>query len=91
MDGGGRRPVPGHPRHVEQPRGVLRCRPWRAFDETDWDPGLSLQTGVHVKRDQHSTNLRLGLEGYIGRTVMGKFSLDYDRAYLMARIFFDFY
>ena len=63
----------------------------RAFDETDWDPGLSVQTGVHVKRDQRSSNLRLGVEGYIGRAILGEFALDYDEAYLTLGIFFDFY
>jgi hypothetical protein len=63
----------------------------RAFDETDWDPGVSIQTGFHVKRDRHSSNLRLGLEGYVGRAILGEFALDYDEAYLTAGIFFDFY
>jgi hypothetical protein len=63
----------------------------RAFDETSWDPGVSLQTGFHVKRDQRSSNLRLGLEGYIGRAILGEFALDYDEAYLTVGIFFDFY
>ena len=63
----------------------------RAFDETNWDPGVSVQTGFHVKRDQRSSNLRLGLEGYIGRAILGEFALDYDEAYLTAGIFFDFY
>lgn len=63
----------------------------RTFAETDWDPGLSVQAGVHVKRDQRSSNLRLGVEGYIGRAVLGEFALDYDEMYLTAGIFFDFY
>lgn len=63
----------------------------RAFDETSWNPGVSIQTGFHVKRDQHSSNLRLGLEGYIGRAILGEFALDYDEAYLTLGIFFDFY
>jgi len=63
----------------------------RTFAETDWDPGLSIQAGVHVKRDQHSSNLRLGVEGYIGRAILGEFALDYDEMYLTAGIFFDFY
>ena len=63
----------------------------RAFDETDWNPGVSVQTGFHIKRNQQSSNLRLGLEGYIGRAILGEFALDYDEAYLTAGIFFDFY
>jgi hypothetical protein len=63
----------------------------RAFAETSWDPGVSVQTGFHVKRDQRSANLRLGLEGYVGRAILGEFALDYDEAYLTAGIFFDFY
>lgn len=63
----------------------------RAFDETSWDPGVSIQTGFHIKREQSSTNLRLGLEGYIGRAILGEFALDYDEAYLTVGIFFDFY
>lgn len=63
----------------------------RAFDETDWNPGVSVQTGLHVKRSRSSSNLRLGLEGYIGRAILGEFALDYDEAYLTLGIFFDFY
>jgi hypothetical protein len=63
----------------------------RAFDETNWDPGVSVQTGFHVKRNQHSSNLRLGLEGYIGRAILGEFALDYDEAYLTLGVFFGFY
>ena len=63
----------------------------RAFDETDWEPGVSMQTGVHVKRDARSSNLRFGLEGYVGRAILGEFALDYDEMYLTAGIFFDFY
>jgi hypothetical protein len=48
----------------------------RAFDETDWEPGLSVQTGFHVKRDERSSNLRLGLEGCVGRAILGEFTLD---------------
>ena len=63
----------------------------RAFAMTSWDPGVSVQTGFHVKRDQRSANLRLGLEGYIGLAILGEFALDHDEAYLTAGIFFDFY
>jgi hypothetical protein len=48
----------------------------RAFEETDWEPGLSVQTGFHVKRDERSSNLRLGLEGCVGRAMLGEFALD---------------
>lgn len=33
----------------------------------------------------------LGLEGYIGRAILGEFALDNDEAYLTAGVFFDFY
>jgi len=52
---------------------------------------VSVQTEYHIKRDQHSSTLRLGLEGYLGRAILGKFALGYDEAYLTAGIFFDFY
>ncbi|MBC2709554.1 MAG: DUF1207 domain-containing protein [Desulfosarcina sp.] len=63
----------------------------RAFEETSWDPGVSAQVGFHITRDQRSSNLRLGLEGYIGRAILGEFALDYDEAYLTAGFFLDFY
>ena len=63
----------------------------RAFDETDWEPGVSVQTGVHVKWDARSSNLRLGLEGDAGRAILGEFALDYDEMYLTVGIFFDLY
>jgi len=52
---------------------------------------VSVQTGFHVKREQSSSYLRLGLEGYIGRAILGEFALDYDETYLTVGIFFDFY
>lgn len=63
----------------------------RPFDETSWDPGVRVQTGFHVKRDQRSDKLRLGLEEYIGLAILDEFALDYDEAYLTAGTFFDFY
>ena len=52
---------------------------------------IEYRFGVHVKIDQRSSNLRLGVEGYIGRAILGEFALDYDEMYLTAGIFFDFY
>ncbi|SCY85502.1 DUF1207 domain-containing protein [Desulfoluna spongiiphila] len=63
----------------------------RAFDETSWEPGVSLQAGFHVTRDQNSSNLRIGLDAYTGRAILGEFALDYDESYLTLGIFFDFY
>lgn len=63
----------------------------RAFDETDWDPGVSVQSGFHISRDQQSSNLRIGIEGYTGRAILGEFALDYDESYLTLGVFFDFY
>jgi hypothetical protein len=49
----------------------------RSFQESHWKPGISVQTGYHVKRDAASTNLRLALEGYVGRAILGEFALDH--------------
>ena len=63
----------------------------RTFDETDWEPGVSVPTGVHVKRDARSSNLRLGIEGYVGRAILGEFALNDDEMCLTVGIFFDVY
>ena len=35
--------------------------------------------------------LRLGLEGYVGRSILGEFALDYYDAYLALLLMFDWY
>ncbi len=63
----------------------------RSFQETGWEPGISVQTGYRVKRDPGSSNLRLAVEGYVGRAILGEFALDYHDAYLTLGLIIDFY
>ncbi|MEH6471673.1 MAG: DUF1207 domain-containing protein [Halopseudomonas sp.] len=63
----------------------------RAFKESNWKPGITGQLGYLIKRDTSSSNLRLVLEAYTGRAILGEFALDYDETYLTAGFIFDFY
>ena len=63
----------------------------RAFEESDWKPGISVQTGFHVRGRADRTNVRMGLEAYTGRAILGEYALDFDESYLLASFMLDFY
>lgn len=63
----------------------------RSFEENDWELDLSATTGFLVKRDERSSNVRLQLEFYHGRAILGEFALDNDETYLTVGAVFDFY
>ena len=62
-----------------------------AYRENDWNPSVTGQVGLNIKRDPRRTRLRIGLECYAGRAILGEYSLDYDEAYLTIGLFFDFF
>lgn len=62
-----------------------------SFQENGWNPSISCQVGLELKRDPKQTKLRFAVEGYAGRAVLGEFALDYDEAYLSAGIYFDYF
>ncbi len=62
-----------------------------SFQENGWNPSVSCQVGVKLKRDPKQTILRFAVEGYAGRAVLGEFALDYNEAYLSAGFFFDYF
>jgi hypothetical protein len=64
---------------------------FRSFEESDWNPGIALQAGYLVKNDPTKSNIRLGLEAYTGRAILGEFALDFDESYVSLGLFLDFY
>ena len=62
----------------------------RAFEENNWDPGISAQIGYLVNRGPGRNRVRLGLELYTGRSILGDFALAYDEKYAMLGIYIDF-
>lgn len=63
----------------------------QAYQENDWKPGISVQSGFHIQRRKRGANIRLGLEGYTGRAILGEYALDYDESYLLGGLMLDFY
>jgi hypothetical protein len=62
-----------------------------SFAESDWKPSFTGQIGLNVKRDPRRTRLRIGLEGYTGRAILGEYALDFDETYLSLSLFFDYF
>jgi hypothetical protein len=63
----------------------------RSFQETGWNPGTSVQGGIHIKRSASSSNCRIGFEAYTGRAILGEFAMDFDEMYFMISVMIDFY
>jgi len=53
-----------------------------SYDENGWNPSISGQLGLKIKRDPEKIKLRVGFEGYVGRAIIGEYALDYDESYL---------
>jgi hypothetical protein len=62
-----------------------------SFQESDWDLDVNAVAGFLIKRDQRSSNIRVQLEFYRGRPVLGEFAFDDDETSLNAGVVFDFY
>ena len=63
----------------------------KSFQENDWNPDVSGQFGFLVKRGAGATSLRMGIEGYVGRAILGEYALDHHEASVSANFTFDFY
>lgn len=63
----------------------------QAHQESDWKPGVSVQGGVHIQRGETGANMRIGLEAYTGRAILGEYALDFDESYLLCGFLLDFY
>lgn len=62
-----------------------------SYAEMDWHSSFSCQFGVEVKRDPKRNRMRIGLEGYYGRALLGEFAFDYDESYLTLGVYFDYF
>ncbi|MFP4030404.1 MAG: DUF1207 domain-containing protein [Desulfococcaceae bacterium] len=63
----------------------------QAYQESDWKPGVSFQSGLQIRRGDDGANIRLGLEGYTGRAILGEYALEFDESYLLCGFMLDFY
>lgn len=62
-----------------------------SWQENGWNPSIACQAGFELKRDPKQARMRLGIEAYTGRAILGEFALDYNETYITAGIFFDFF
>jgi hypothetical protein len=63
----------------------------QAYQESDWKPGVSVQGGLHFQRGDDGANIRIGLEAYTGRAILGEYALEFDESYLLCGFMLDFY
>lgn len=62
-----------------------------SWQENGWNPSITCQVGLKLKRDPKQARLGVNIEAYTGRAVLGEFALDYNETYITAGFFFDFF